>query len=126
MKRGWIAVIMIALSLICGGYEYWYVTANTEIYVEMLEDADGKMEKNQIQEAESVAQRLDYRFRKDSGTLNMFTTHCDTGDISCDLAMLQRYAQTGDTEEFLATSAKARREIMGLRHSKEFSIGNVF
>ena len=126
MKRGWIAVVMIALSLMCGGFEYIYVTGNADVYAGMLDEADDKMEHSLIKEAESVVRRLDHRFKSESGVLNMFMNHSGADNISSDLAMLCRYAQTGDTEEFLAASARAKREILTLRESKDLSWSNIF
>ena len=126
LKRGWIALIMIALSLIFGGIEYYYVTSNADAYVQMLDDADEKIAHNQVYEAESVAQRLDNRFRKQSGMFNIFMFHSEIGHISSDLAMLRRYAQTGSVEDFLATSACAKRKILEIREAKMLKWENVF
>lgn len=126
MKRGWIAVIMIALSLLLGGTEYLYVTSNADAYVKMLDDADEKMAHNLVYEAESAAERLDNRFRKQSAMFNIFMFHSEIGHISSDLAMLRRYAQTGSVEDFLATSACAKREILGIRDAKQMTWGNIF
>lgn len=126
MKRGWIALAMIALSLILGGIEYGYVTMNADAYVKMLDDADEKMLHNEVYLAQSAAERLDNRFRKQSGMFNIFMFHSDIGHISSDLAMLKRYAQTGSTEDFLATSACARRKILDIRDSKQMKWGNIF
>ena len=90
MKRGWIALAMIALSLVLGGIEYIYVTSNADAYVKMLDDADEKIAHNLVYEAESAAERLDNRFRKQSGIFNIFMYHSEMEHISCDLAMLRR------------------------------------
>ena len=126
MKRGWIALAMIALSLLLGGIEYYYVTSNADLYVQMLDDADEKMAHTQVYEAESVAQRLDHRFKNQSGMFNIFMYHSEIGHISSDLAMLRRYAQTGSVAEFLATSACAKREIMQIRDLKQLKWENIF
>lgn len=126
MKRGWIALIMIAVSLLLGGIEYIYVTANADAYIKMLDDADEKMAHSEIYEAESAAQRLDNRFQKQSAVFNIFMYHSEIGHISCDLAMLRRYARTGETAEFLATSACARREILAIRSAKLLRWENIF
>lgn len=126
MKRGWIALIMILLSLTLGGIEYIYVTTNADAYVQMLDDADEKIMQNQVYEAQSVAERLDHRFQKQSGLFNVFMYHTEIGHISSDLAMLRRYAQTGSVEDFLATSACAKREILAIKESKRMSFGNIF
>ena len=126
MKRGWIALIMIAISLILGGIEYIYVTSNADAYAGMLDDADEKMAHNLVYEAGSVAERLDNRFRKQSGMFNIFMFHSEIGHISSDLAMLRRYAQTGSAEDFLATSACAKRKILEIRDSKLMTLENIF
>lgn len=126
MKRGWIAIIMIALSLILGGAEYIYVTANADAYIRMLDDADEKMAHNEVYAAEEAARKVDNRFRKQSGVFNIFMFHSDIGHISSDLAMLRRYAQTGDVEDFLATSACAKQKIQSIRESKMMKWENIF
>ena len=64
MKRGWIAVVMIALSLICGGFEYIFVTSNADVYAGMLDDADDKMEHSLIKDAESARPPIQKRERR--------------------------------------------------------------
>lgn len=125
MKRGWIALGMIAISLILGGIEYYYVTSNADAYIQMLNDADEKMAHNEMYEAESAAQRLENRFRKQSEIFNIFMYHSEMGHISSDLAMMRRYAQTGATEEFLATSACAKSEIQSIRNLKLLKWDNI-
>lgn len=125
MKRGWIALGMIAISLILGGIEYYYVTSNADVYIQMLDDADEKMAHNEMYEAESAAQKLYNRFSSQSGVFNIFMYHSELGDIASDLAMMRRYAQTGATEEFLATSACAKSEIRSIRNLKLLKWDNI-
>lgn len=126
MKRGWVAVCMILLSLILGGAEYFYVTSSADMYSKMLDEADEKMAQNDIYGAESAAKRVRYRFDKESGMFNIFMYHSEVGNIANDLAMLERYAQTGCTEEFLATSARAKRELTTVKYSKQLKLDNIF
>ncbi len=113
MKRGWIALGMIALAMLLGGVEYIYVTSNADAYIKMLDSADEKMKK------------LDNRFRKQSGMFNIFMFHSEVGHISSDLAMLRQYARTADTEDFLATSACARRKIQDIKNAKLMKWENI-
>ena len=68
----------------------------------------------------------DNRFKKQSGIFNIFMYHSEMEHISCDLAMLRRYAQTGATSDFLATSACAKREILAIRDRKVLKWENIF
>lgn len=116
---------MIALCMILGGIEYVYVTTNADAYIQMLDDADEKMAHNLVYEADTAAQKLENRFRKQSGIFNIFMFHSEIGHISSDLAMLKRYAQTGDTEDFLATSACVKRKIMDIKNAKHMKWENI-
>ena len=125
MKRGWIALILMAISILNGAAEYLYVTTNTEAYIVMLDEADAFIAENRISEAQTTAEKLDYRFSKQSPVFNIFMYHCDVSGIGSDLAMLTRYARTGEVGEFLATSAKARREIMNVHNAKLLNWENL-
>lgn len=125
MKRGWIAILMIALSLLTAGIEYLYVTGNAGVYLDMLNEADGDMEQNQVPEAQSVVERLDYRYQKQSKIFDIFMYHSDVNSVGSDLAMLRRYAQVGDTAEFLATSARAKRQILSFSNAKLPTLENI-
>ncbi len=126
MKRGWIALMMLALSLVLGGIEYYYVTSNADAYLSMLDEADRRMEEHDFIGAESSAKRLSNRFRNQSGMFGVFMYHSEVGDIESDLRMMIRYAGSGDAPEFLATSACARREIQSIRQSKQLKWENIF
>ena len=125
MKRGWIALGMIALTMLLGGVEYIYVTSNADAYINMLDSADEKMMHNEVLDAETEAEKLDNRFRKQSGMFNIFMFHSEVGHISSDLAMLRQYARTADTEDFLATSACARRKIQDIKNAKLMKWENI-
>lgn len=125
MKRGWIALGIIALALLLGGVEYIYVTSNADAYIKMLDSADEKMMHNEVLDAETEAEKLDNRFRKQSGMFNIFMFHSEVGHISSDLAMLRQYARTADTEDFLATSACARRKIQDIKNAKLMKWENI-
>ena len=92
----------------------------------MLDDADEKMADNRMDEALSVAERLDHRFQNQSAWLSIFMYHSEVNDVAYELAKMRRYAQTGDVEDFLATSAVAKREILDIRDSKTLKWENVF
>lgn len=125
MKRGWIALAMIALAMLLGGVEYIYVTSNADAYIKMLDEADEKMMHNEVLDAQTEAEKLDHRFRKQSGMFNIFMFHSEVGHISSDLAMLEQYAKTADTEDFLATSACARRKIQDIKNAKLMKWENI-
>ncbi len=114
MKRGWIALGLILALLALGVTEYIYTAKTAEIYTGMLNEADAHMEKNEAYEARSVTERLDHRFNEDKQILGVFSFHSDVNAIGYDFAALRRFAQTGNTADYLATSAQAKRKILAI------------
>lgn len=125
MKRAWIALGLIALSLIIGGVDYLYTATASKIYTDMLTQADAHMEKNEAYEAQSVTERLDHRFGEDRQVLHIFSFHSEINAIGSDLAAMRRYAQTGNTADYLAASAQARRKITALSEMRTPRLGNI-
>lgn len=125
MKRGWIAAVMTAVSLALGIFEYAYVERNTAYYLAMLDDADEKMKQNQVYDAQSVAERLEHRYKNEIPLYDIFMYHTEVADVSGHLVMLSKYAMAGDTAEFLATSALTRLEIENIRYSRHLKIDNI-
>lgn len=118
MKRGWIALIMILIAAGISTAETLYTGVGTGTCVAMLIEADEHMERNEIAEARSLAERLDTRFGKLAETYDLFLYRSELLEVSAGLASLKRYAQTGDTSEFLAASARIRRILLSIHDSR--------
>ena len=125
MKRAWIALGLILVSLLIGGIDYLYAAGASDIYTDMLNKADAHIEKNEAYEAQSVTERLDHRYNEDKRILHIFSFHSDINAIGNDLAALRRYAQTGNTADYLATSAQTKRRILSLYELRAPKLGNI-
>ena len=125
MKRGIIAIILMLLALGVGLTQYFYVTNNSKIYVKMLNSADEKIEQNDIYGAQSMIERIDHRFSGSTKTFDVFLSHEKVDEIYNNLAMLRCYANSGSNAEFLATSAKTKRELTSLYKSEIPTIDNI-
>jgi hypothetical protein len=126
MKRGWIALLMIALVLLAGAVELMWIDASTGLCLNMLSEADERMATNDIEGAVSIAERLDHRFSEQAGVYDLLLYHGEVLSISKGLGAMRRYAQAGETAEFLAASAAVRRELLSVRNTRLPSLGNVF
>lgn len=115
MKRIWAAAAMILLAVGVSAGETLYFDTSTRLCVEMLDEADQLMEKNEVAEAASLAGRLENRFNSQSAGYDVFLFHSDVLEVSAGLAMLRRYAQVGDASEYLAASARIRRILCSMR-----------
>ena len=125
MKRGWIAIGLIAAAMILGGMEYLYLHSAADKYLSMLDEADAHMEQNEAFEAQSVTERLEHRFGGDKRVLHIFAFHSDINALSDDLAAMRRYARTGNTADYLAQSAQLRSRIQALRDLRSPKPENV-
>lgn len=118
MKRGWAAVALILIAVALSAAEYLYMDASARTCIEMLNEADEHIMQNEIAEAVSLTERLDHRFESIKGVYDIFLYHGEVLEISASLAALNRYARTGDTADFLASSARIRRVLNSIRHTR--------
>ena len=125
MKRGIIALILLILAGTAAGYQYLYVTSNTDMLVEMLNEADRHIEENDLLKAQDTASRLDHRYQELEKTLNIFIHHADTDAVSQSIASLRRYAETGNSADFLAVSAAAKRALLSMHNAETPCFQNV-
>ena len=125
MKRGWAALVMILIAVALSVGESQYLEKSIRACVQMLDEADDHMEKNEIYEAQSLAQRIDHRYASSAQVYDILMYHSDVLEISKGLAELRRYAQTGSTAEFLAASARIKRSLISIYETRVPGIGNV-
>ncbi|MBQ6153040.1 MAG: DUF4363 family protein [Ruminococcus sp.] len=125
MKRGVIALILLILAGFAAGYQYFYVTSNTGMLVEMLREADQSVEENDLLTAKDTVERLDHRYNELEKSLHIFIHHKDTDAVSQHLAALRRYAETGNTADFLATSAVIKRALLSMYNTEVPCFQNV-
>ena len=125
MKRGWAALILILVCVGLSVAEWQYLDGSIHACVQMLEEAEAHMERNEFAEAESLAQRIDRRFASNEGILDILMYHSEVLEVSKGLAELCRYAQAGSTAEFLAVSGRIRRSLLSMHSTRIPRIGNV-
>ena len=125
MKRAWAALGLIVLSLLIGGVDYLYTATAATVYTKMLDEAEEHIRRNEAYEAQSVTERLDHRFNEDKRMLHIFSFHSEINAIGSDLAAMSRYAQTGNTADYLAVSAQAKRRISALYELRAPKLGNI-
>ena len=126
MKRIWAALAMILIAVGVSVAETMYLGSGAELCIAMLEEADAHMENNEIAEAQSLSARLERRFENQAPVYDIFLFHGEVLDISKALAALRRYAQTGDTAEYLAASARIKKVLQSIRGTRTPSFGNIF
>lgn len=125
MKRGWAALVMILAAIGLSVGETLYLNSSIPVCVEMLNEADEHMEKNEIPEAQSLAQRVDHRFGTEADLMEILLYRGEVAEVSKGLAELRRYAQRGSTADFLAVSARVKRALLSMMNSRALSLGNI-
>lgn len=126
MKRGWIALLMIGLVLLLSAAESLSLNAGVDLCLNMLAEADERMATNDIAGAVSIAERLDHRFSEQAGLYDLFLYHGEVLSISKGLGAMTRYAQAGETAEFLSASMGVRRELTSIRNTRLPMVRNIF
>ena len=126
MKRVIVAAVLILIAVALSAAEALYTGSGTRVCIEMLDEADRHMEQNEVAEAQSMAARLDNRFGSQSGVYDVFLFHSEVLNVGTEIAALRRYAQAGETAEFLASSARIKRTLLSIHNTRVPSWENIF
>ena len=125
MKRGLAALLLAATAIAAGMTEYIWMSSSASVFLDMLNEADAHMELNEMVEARELTERMDNRFSREAGVYDIFLFHSEVLDISANMAALRRYAQVGETAEFMATSARIKRALLSIVNSRTPRVENV-
>lgn len=125
MKRGVAALLVIIIVLLLTGVQFLYITSRAELYVKMLNNAEEKIEHNDLPAAQEEIQKLDHRYVGSERILEIFLPHSDVNEVSVNLAMLRRYAQTGSIEEYMALSAATKRMLLTMSEAQQPHFHNI-
>lgn len=116
---------MILIALGIAVTETLYLHTGTHSCIALLDQADAHMERGEVDDALSLAERADHRFASDADLCDIFMYHSEVTEVRTGLAQLCRYAQARDTSEFLAASARVRRLLQSMEGSRSPRIGNI-
>ncbi len=118
MKRIWVAVLLLLISLCFSVSEFFAVKYNFEKHVQMLDKAEYYFSQKEFTKSYEQCKKLQSSWAKSEKLLNIFLVHKQVDDIAQDLMTLKKYAEFKDEKSFFLTTGKTKRQLLSMKESE--------
>lgn len=125
MKRLWVAISLLALSIFFATFEYITVLKNYEEFTPVLEKAEYYCSDKEYSKAFDTIEQAQLSWDKKSKVLNSLIDHTHTESINESFFQLLESAQKQDSVEFLSICNKTKRQLLSLKESELPSFDNI-
>ena len=125
MKRLWVAISLLAISLIFATFEYIMVLRNYEKFTPVLVKAEEYCSKEEFSKAFDTIEKAQLSWDKKSKVLNSLIDHTHTENINESFFQLLESAQKQESVEFLSICNKTKRQLLSMKESELPSFDNI-
>lgn len=125
MKRIYIAVVLVLLTLCIGALETGYVTAKTDMFIDKIERADKLMKKNEFSEAIRLCQNTEKEWYDNAKSIDMLLIHDYVDDIGLSISKMTSFAESKNTDMYFSESSDAKKQLASIKESEYPLIENL-
>ncbi len=125
MKRIWVAIGFLVLSVVLAVTEFTLVSISCKKYTEQIEIAESYISDKEFSDAENICEKIEVDWEKSKKSLNSFLTHTYSDGIAESIARLIEYAKNKDIEGFLSQAGKTKRQLLHIKQSELPNLENI-
>ncbi len=125
MKRIYIAVVLVLLTLCIGALETGYVTAKTDMFIDKIERADKLMKRNEFSEAIKLCQNTEKEWYDNAKAIDMLLIHDYVDDIGLSISKMTSFAESKNTDMYFSESSDAKKQLASIKESEYPLIENL-
>ena len=125
MKRLWVAISLLAISIFFATFENIMVLKNYNRFTPILEKAEEYCSKNEFSKAYETIESAQLVWEKKSKVLNSLIDHTHVDNINESFFQLLESAQKQEQVEFLSICNKTKRQLLSMKESELPSFDNI-
>lgn len=125
MKRIFISIIIIIISLIASALKLVYISGKTDLYIEKIKQTDKFMRKDDFESAIYYCKLNKNEWDKDTVKINYTLNHEYTEKISIGLTKMCAYAENGNPDLYFVESETVKKELTLLKEGETPTLDNI-
>lgn len=125
MKRIWIALSLIAISVSFATAEFIIIKNKADYFLDTINASYSYFSKNEYNSATELLEYSCQKWSDSEKTLNIFLSHDIVDEIEESLSELSKYAENKETSHFQATFEKTKRQLLCLKQSELPNLENI-
>lgn len=125
MKRLWVAILLLVISIFFATFENITVMNNYKKFTPILEKAEQYCSDKEFSKAFDTIKQAQLSWDKKSKVLNSLIDHTHTENINESFFQLLESAQKQEGVEFLSICNKTKRQLLSMKESELPSFDNI-
>ena len=125
MKRLWVAISLLAISIFFATFENIMVLKNYNRFTPILDKAEEYCSENEFSKAYETIESAQLVWDKKSKVLNSLIDHTHVDNINESFFQLLESAQKHEQVEFLSICNKTKRQLLSMKESELPSFDNI-
>lgn len=125
MKRLWVAILLLIISIFFATFENITVMNNYKNFTPILEKAEQYCSDKEFSKAFDTIKQAQLSWDKKSKVLNSLIDHTHTENINESFFQLLESAQKQERVEFLSICNKTKRQLLSMKESELPSFDNI-
>lgn len=125
MKRIYIAIAFLIISITTGIFEMFYVTNKIDELNEQILTADKLFENESYEDAIDILSAAESKWQNNLSIFDILLIHDYVDEISVNLSAMKSYVATNSGDEYLAESAGIKKQLTSIKDSELVQIENI-
>ncbi len=125
MKRIYISIIFLAVAFIGASVELGYVSAKTDFFISLINQADEHIEKENYNDALKLCNEMDDKWKDTSKTVDMMLNHEHIDSVGVNFAKMCSYIKNGNIDLYYSESINAKKELAYIKESESLNMENI-
>ncbi len=126
MKRIYIAIALLAISIASGVFETVSVTQNSQKYIDYIDEINKKIDDKEVKNAAVLCKKADEEFEDMSKNyMFYYYMHKNLEEIESNLSSMYEYLRNDEVHDYYATSAITRRKLESMRDTGSVNLQNI-
>lgn len=125
MKRIYIAILFIIISLCAAAFETGYISAKVELFTAKIDLADKMMYQGETEQAARICLEAENEWNESSKIIDMLLIHDYVDSIGNNISQMKSLAENDSKELYFAKSVAAKKELASIKESEYPFVENI-
>lgn len=125
MKRIYIAIAFIILTVSFAVFESYYISKQTDDMIRKIEETDNSVKENNFDAAYNTISRIQEKWEEKSWIIEIMLLHDSSDSINQNLSELSIYAKLENKDSYFPKSVSIKKQLTVLKESELLSLENI-
>lgn len=126
MKRIYIAVAFIIISLAAAVSELCYVSSSVDYFTEKISISDDCIENEEYTKAAELMREIEKEWQESTRITDVLLIHDYVDSIGGGISVMRSFSQSKSRDDYFSESARVKKELASIKESEFVYLENIF